>query len=424
LPAGYEAAGKSVVINGRQTWDEEDLVRRLCHALDVAERAVAALSGSGYSDAANPNDAVRPEKVVAESALLLLAAHAVNRYSEVKKRIDGVAELLIPLARGKQMQAGVCLTPSLALDYGQAHLCLSRIGHVDESFDNMLRLAFSGQAGGARERLPHRQLEQEWLQIAWSPGRKCKSVNIRNSAIGRPLDLIGSNRDDFYAFTHALMYGTDLGVTQLRLPRSRTAISAEADAALAHCLDTEDYDLAGEVLLTWPMTGIPWSSVATFGFAVLVRVEDEAGFLPASTTRLEPLGKLEGSERDRYLLATGYHTVYVMGLLCAISLRLGRSPPIRVPVNLQNMGSADQWLRLLDRDVHPHWRDSFDLLATSDQDSLMGMLFGIALQRSVRKRRFEVTAQLLQKGYAEGLANVPVASQVAELLQRVKLLSE
>jgi hypothetical protein len=410
------------VVRVRRTWDEPHLVRRLCHALDVAARVVAALADGGYEDAANPDEAVRPEKVIVETALLLLAAQIADRHAEVRQRVDQVARQLIPYARGARMKAGVCLKPSLALDYGQAHLCLSRIGHGDASFDALLRLACAGQVGGARERLPHRQLEQEWLQIAWSPDRRCKSAILKRSAIARPLDLLGNNRDDIYAFTHALIYGTDLGNIQLRLPRPRAVIFAEAEAALAQCLDDEDYDLAGEVLLAWPLTGRRWSTVATFGFAVLARVEDEAGFLPAPTTRLGRLRELEGPARERYLLATAYHTVYVMGLLCAAALRPGRAPPQRVPANLTAAGSASRWLQFLDGDGRPHWRRAFDLLAKCDQDRLVGMLFGIALRRSVRERRFAVTAQLLQQGYAAGLADVPIASQAAELLQRVASL--
>jgi Domain of unknown function (DUF6895) len=72
-----------------------------------------------------------------------------------------------------------------------------------------------------------------------------------------------------------------------RLPRPRRAILLEAESALARCLDEEDYDLSGELLLSWPLTAASWSAGATFGFRVLARVEDTAGFLPTASTRIE-----------------------------------------------------------------------------------------------------------------------------------------
>jgi len=73
------------------------------------------------------------------------------------------------------------------------------------------------------------------------------------------MDLLNGSRDDVYAFTHALMYVTDFNIRPRRLPRRRAAILAEAEAALARCLDEQDYDLGGEVLLAWPLTGRSWS---------------------------------------------------------------------------------------------------------------------------------------------------------------------
>jgi hypothetical protein len=52
-------------------WGEPDLVRRLCHILETAQRTVVMLAPHGYADAL---DEVGPEKVVVETALLLLLA--------------------------------------------------------------------------------------------------------------------------------------------------------------------------------------------------------------------------------------------------------------------------------------------------------------------------------------------------------------
>ena len=145
------------------------------------------------------------------------------------------------------------------------------------------------------------------------------------------MDLLHCTRDDIYAFTHALMYVTDFNLIPALLPRRRALILAEAEAPLARCLDEQDYDLAGEVLLSWSLTGKSWSASPAFAFRVLARVEDKAGFLPTAGTRISEIRAREGVARTRYLLATAYHTAYVMGLLCAASSAPATLPLSRFP---------------------------------------------------------------------------------------------
>ena len=61
--------------------------------------------------------------------------------------------------------------------------------------------------------------------------------------LGRPMDALGSARLDIYAFTHAVMYASDLGERRIALPRPSPAIAADAEAALAYSLDSNDFDL-------------------------------------------------------------------------------------------------------------------------------------------------------------------------------------
>src|SRR6202043_3161647 len=148
----------------------------------------------------------------------------------------------------------------------------------------------------------------------------------------------------------ALIYVRDFNIRPRRLPRARALILAEAEAALARCLDEEDYDLGGEVLMAWPITGAAWSAGAAFGFRVLARAEDDNGILPAPGTRRR-LDALDGEARADYRLASGYHTAYVMGLLCAAALHPGRAPPAALPVRATvDRGAADAILRFLDAD--------------------------------------------------------------------------
>ena len=165
--------------------------------------------------------------------------------------------------------------------------------------------------------------------------------------LGRPVDVLGATRLDFYAFTHVVMYASDLGERRVRLPRPSAAVAADAEAALAYSLDTNDFDLAAEAVLTWPMLNC-WSPAATFAFGLLAAVEDRFGFLPGLGFYPAHYQGLTG--RAVHALATSYHTVYVMGFLCAATLREGRAPPATVPPARRATGAGGAILRLLDAD--------------------------------------------------------------------------
>jgi Domain of unknown function (DUF6895) len=401
-----------------------DLARRLGHALDIARQAVDRLAAKGYTDSQDPNHNLRPEKVISETAFLLLGASAACDHPEVQERIRNVAEILVPRARSERMVLGLCLEPALALDYAQAHICLTRLGYPDSAFDAVLRQSLEALARKGRERPPHRALEQEWLLRGWEggppPSAREFSLAARHSVLGRPMDLLSGSQDDVYAFTHALIYVTDFNLKPRPLPRSASEILAEAEAALGRCLDEEDYDLGGEVLLAWPLARRRWSAAAAFGFRVLAAVEDQAGFLPSSGTRLERLNELSGDERAEYLLATAYHTAYVMGLVCAGALKLGKAPPARIPTNGRTTGSAGPILQFIDADgKSPHWRQEFEQLASPERDALAGLLLAIALRRQVSRRDFAGLRELLAVGSRLDLVDCPAASQAAQLLERV-----
>jgi hypothetical protein len=410
----------------RARWQAGDLARRLCHALDIARQTVERLAEHGYKDAEEPAINVRPEKIIGETAILLYAASAAGHHADVRAATDQVARLLVPYARSARMLLGVCLEPSLALDFAEAHICLSRLGFEDAGFDELLRQSRSAQAVSGRERVPHRVLEQRWIEDIWTEmtlGRRDRPSRVLESVLNRPIDLLGGSREDIYAFTHALMYVRDFNISPRRLPRSRSLMLAEAEAALARCLDEDDFDLGGEVLMAWPLTGTSWSAAAAFGFRVLAHVEDKNGHLPAPSTQQQRLDKLEGDARADYWLATAYHTVYVMGLLCAAALHPERAPPARIPARSAPPGEAVATiLSFIDGDDRfPQWRHEFDQLSPREREALAGFLLNIALYRKVRRREFGAVLELLGAGYALGLADTPAASQSAEMLERLAI---
>ncbi|HTD95539.1 MAG TPA: hypothetical protein VK627_01365 [Edaphobacter sp.] len=414
-------------------WPESDLIRRLCHALDIASLTIEHLAPAGYTDPHNPAASVRPEKPIAETAVLLYAAMAAAHHPEVDARLHRVARQLAPHARSAQLQLGLALNPGLALDYSLAHIVLGRLGYPDPAFDALLTQCRAAQASAGRERLPHRVLEQQWIESITGLSQTSAPIlrhiqrrdierTARLSILNRPMDVLSATDDDLYAFTHALMYVTGFELSSVALPRTRVVLLAEAEAALAHCLDAQDYDLAGELLLSWPLTGRSWSPTAAFAFRVLAEVEDQAGFLPTPATRISELDARTGASRKQYLLATAYHTAYVMGLVCAAALQPGCAPPTTVSTRCATLGSAAQLLPLLDdcRPI-PHWLESFRRLDPLEADALAPLLFNIALHRHAAQHDFAALHQLLRLGHTLHLTDIPAASQAAELLERMTL---
>ena len=203
---------------------------------------------------------------------------------------------------------------------------------------------------------------------------------------------------------------------------------------LARSLDEEDYDLAAEILLSWPLTGHSWSAISTFAFWVLRNIEDRVGFLPTASTRIATLERLEGVERKKYFLATSYHTIYVMGLLCAVSLQPGNLPPEELPrgetgqaqretgqaQSETGCGSAAAIRPYLMQDApRPHWLEEFDRLPPAEKNILSGLLLDVAIHRNVRIKKYGVVFELLQLAYDLGIANTAMAAQAARLLERL-----
>jgi hypothetical protein len=232
------------------------------------------------------------------------------------------------------------------------------------------------------------------------------------------MDILGGLREDGYAFTHLLMYCTDFGFRRGPLPRRRSVILGEASSLLAKCLDTEDYDLAGEVLLAWPFTGARWSASAAFSFRVLARIEDHIGVVPGGTTKADRLHRLDGHERLRYALGTAYHTAYVMGFICAAALLPGRAPPITLTGRPIKESFVQRLQPYLDPD-QGHWQTEWSGLTTAEHTALAPLMLDIAIAQKCRKREYEAVHDVLVLALDYDMASSSLCAQAAELLQRL-----
>ena len=349
MPVVRPMAGRRSVATRRR----DDLLGRVHLAVRLARRAlkaaVAAEQALTEEGAAREEAALSPEdgpssaragatqpaalvlgKVVGEAAMLLRATarlRGVDETLDVEARL--LAVQLVAQARGSRVKERLCNDAGRALEHASAHLFLADAGYPDDAFDRLLGEILDGTAAWGAERLPNHQLECEWLDQVRRGRVDVEPIDeesLAGTCIAWPLDVLGCSTLDLYMFTHVVMYASDMGRRAVQLPRPAPEILAEAEAGLAAALDADNLDLAAELLWTWPMLRQPWSSIATFAFDVLVRTQDEHGFLPGPDYARFADRPGEGLAHEDLMLRTSYHANLVMGMLCAVMLQPGGEP--------------------------------------------------------------------------------------------------
>ena len=403
----------------------DDLERRLSLALKIAKRAIGALGSDGYRDEAALEDSFGPDKPLAETAMFLYAARAVTGSARLDSQVDELLRDLALLARADRTAFAIALYPTICFQLGMPHILLTQLGLKDARFDCLLALSAEALAHRGREVVPHRALEGLWLRSLWSqtpPGPEFDLIAV-NSVMNNSLDLLWGSREDAYAYTHTFMYFTDFGYANRQLPRDRLEIIGESEGLLARSLLVEDFDLAAETLMIWPLVAAPWSPAAAFGLRVLAELEDRFGFLPAGNGVPEKFGQLEGNERTKYAIAASYHTAYVMGMLCALSLRPGNAPPSSIVGELAPAILIEELLSAI-RVVDTPWQSTFQKLDLSEQRALAPFLLDIALLETTRNHNVVGAANLLETASRHGIANTLVCAQTAELLRRLSVCSD
>ena len=402
------------------SWPQQDLLRRVASALNIARRTIETLGLEGYREAVPTEDSFGPDKPLAETAMLLYVVDTIDAPTRKELRHGELCLALAPLARSPCTALAIALHPTICFQLAMPHILLTRLGLEDPHFDRGLALSAESMASRGREFLPHRTLESCWLRSLWSatpPGPEFARA-AAHSVLGHPLDLLWGSRDDAYAYTHTCMYFTDFGRHPRQLPRARAELVAESTGLLLRSLLMEDFDLAAEVLMTWPLLAADWTPAAAFGFRVLAELEDRAGYLPAGNGVPEKFHHLAGAERTRYALAAAYHTAYVMGMLCALAVGPGRCPPPAIAGPLAPASLIESLLGLLPVTDTP-WQITFRSLQPMEQRALAPALLHLALQAKISRHDLSGTAGLLDIAAQHGMADTPVCAQAAQLLQRV-----
>ena len=412
------------------SWRRDDLVRRLHQALALASRTLdAAQARDDRAIGAALPSSVRPlvlAKVVAEAGILLrCAARANAEDGALTEAVDALAIQLASLARGESVLVRLCSEPACAIEHATAHLYLTDIGCRDDAFGRFLQEILDGERAGGAERLPSHALEHHWLEQIRTGAATTQRVDtalLAATCVGAPLDVLGASTLDLYAFTHVILYATDMGRRGAPWPRPVDAIAAEAEAALAAALDADNFDLAAELLWTWPMLGLPWSPAANFAFQVIAAAQDDLGFLPGPQ-----YAELAPTQRDDGMLRTSYHANIVLGILCAVALLPGRAPAQTVAVAPVHAAPVDGLLRLLAPSSRsprsPRWLALQVALEPNRRAALAPFVLSIVLRRAAAAHDIERVRSGLQAALEGDWADGPAVGQALALLRRVTALA-
>ena len=417
------------------------LIRRVQEALHIAGCAVdAALRHAAQADAPHGRESnleagrfsasARPlvvRKVVAEAAMLLrCAAFLRDVDGQIKGAIDELAQRLVPSARGEWLLTALCLEPAFALDHSAAHIHLTALGYRDAAVDRLLTEIFEDESLVAPERLPNHDLEHQWLKSIWlEDDYTAPAALLARTCAAGPIDALAFRLHDIYAFTHVVLYASDMGRRAAQWPRPLRDVIGDVDAALAIAIDAENFDVAAELIWTWPMLRLPWSPAASFSFRVLSAVQDAHGFLPGPEYSDEERDSMPEDLRDEYVLRTSYHATLVMGFACAAALRASPNQlPVVTPPNKKG-GAGDGLLCLLrNQTTEPRWRDVFSRLDCSDRDLLTEFVFAIALRRAQVSSDLALLRDTLSLGLHCDMIEHPIARQALTLLRRANLLGK
>lgn len=399
--------------------DLGDLEARLCRALDLAEVVVDDFGDTGYTDDERRELGFGAEKVVAEATMLAYAASAVPAAPEVRSRVEALCRSLAPRVRSRRALADSALHPGRAFKYAVPHVLLTAMGHEDPGVDAFFRARCERAAVLGADLPPSAQLERTWITRLWGSGPAVDAVRQGETLLDRPVDLLSDTREDAYALTHQLFYLTDFGRTRPSpLSRPIALVLAEVEGLLLTYLDAEDYDLAGELLMAWPQLGVPWSPAAAFAFRVLARVEDEVGVLPCGNVDLARLALLTGVERTRFARATGYHTAFVMGFLCAVALRAGDRQLPRIAGSARPDKTWQRFRDLIDAG-QGHWLADFDRAEASEKRVLGTMLGNLALVQALRLHDYAGLGRVLAMATEPAAPEHPLWRAAIDRLQAV-----
>lgn len=403
--------------------DKALFLERLYRILDTVERCIPIL---GVHAGDQAGQGFKREKFMCETALLLYASFRGSDDEGMRRRCRELGAMLAPQLRGDEVIALMALRPSMIPELSVGHVCLGQIGLADAAFDaTIARLLEFGHK--PPERVSWKDLESAWLAARSDHFKPPDGLatSIARTALAVGFDCLTAKREELYAFTHGVIYFTDFGHRPLTPPRDLALILRDAEGALVRCMDDDDFDLAAELLMTWPFFGVPMSPIARFCLHVLMGVEEEAGFLPSLTLDLAKIGELDPEQGTRKLLDEAYHTIYVMGLLYAALLRGGQAAPetAAAPTVAPAPGMSLPARQRHGKQAAPQWEKYHAGLPPTERARLDGFVAGVALARALQANDLAGVRRIVLDCFDRGRGDAPGLENASEIVARLARLA-
>jgi hypothetical protein len=378
-----------------------------------------------------------PAKVFTETALLLRCTidSCLKDNEQIRSSGERLFALLADRLSMTKRLAYVHQKPWLAFEALAPYILLEKLGLKHKLANEILDECCQTAVPWRTEQAPAQKLEYQWMYWLYTGSvHPDAQTTIEQSCLGTAFHVAGTATEDFYAFTHCLLFLTDQGKERwLELPRAEKIIISEAEALLLTSLDLNNFDLAAELLWTWPMLGIPLSPTASFCLSVLCGIQRAYGFLPGPHYHETVRSKVRQSLQERYFVSSCYHTTLVMGMLSATLLR---SPDRNLGDSMSHNGTSmrrderalvyvsdeNYPLKLMrKREPKPVWES---YLNDSWMKLLVPAIVQIALRRAVEDHDVATLRACLQAAVREGLEESPMSREGLRQLQRLILFSK
>ena len=305
------------------------LVSRLADVLRLARTSLEHLRQypDAWQEDLDPTVTAADKLAVETSLLVLVTTRVPNLDEDLRRVVDDVVGLLIPLLRSERHRALLMRVPHTAAALGIGHGILTRLGARDPSFDMLIRRALASGHVDTTERLPYRALDLCWMKTFLNDTSPPAADQLLPHSIlaGAPHPIYLS-APDTYALTHSIMYVTDFGARGPLDSINVRRLSYAVDAALAYHLVSDNIDLLGELLMCSAMLDRTWSPYARLGWRLMWDIWERMRVLPGPTFDTTEFRALQGGQATTYALRHIYHTNYVGGILIAMLLQESREP--------------------------------------------------------------------------------------------------
>jgi hypothetical protein len=304
-------------------WEVDDhLYRRINASLCAALGWI-----SDHFDSFSPFDEVDTYRATRmkpfiELALLFGIYAAAGRDTETPL-VRRVARLLHEVSHRADFMGWLIRRPEEIVNYAELCAAIQELGGEFQAIRGSLQSAVDFGILAQVERLPHRMVEiratLDWAGVIHSlpPVADLCAETILGQPISAPL----LSDQALYAVTHVILFACRFGIFRRDLPAwlsSREVNILLSDLIVISAQEC-NWDLLGELLLSWDSLGFPHTGIAAAGWESFLKAQRRDGAFPASAKIHGP--ETEVGSEETVGFEKLYHTTLVGVLAGIVRLR-------------------------------------------------------------------------------------------------------